>query len=63
MKVGLLKEICNDNTHVEMIKRASEIIKLLCENKVLTTSALDLIWEARKDTHEATLKALDELLL
>lgn len=44
LEIGLVKEICDDNTHVEIIKRASEIIKLFCENKVLTSHALDLIW-------------------
>lgn len=59
MKSGFLKEVFGDSIHVEFLKRATEILKLFCEKKLMNEDVVNLIWSARQGKHEAVVKTLD----
>lgn len=60
---GIIDFIFRENPHVELIKRSTEIMRLLALDEVLFTSELvDLMWSCCREKHEDIVRATFDLI-
>ena len=58
----LLEYILGENSHVEVVKRSTSVLKFLSNCKALTKDHLDLLWKCQEDKHEATVLGVYETI-
>lgn len=60
---NLVLLLMKDYAHIEVTKRAAEILKCLSRNQMLTQDILDLIWELSRTAHESEVVELYSLIV
>eukprot|EP00826_Nyctotherus_ovalis_P021903 TRINITY_DN17151_c0_g1_i3.p1 TRINITY_DN17151_c0_g1~~TRINITY_DN17151_c0_g1_i3.p1 ORF type:complete len:250 (+),score=62.47 TRINITY_DN17151_c0_g1_i3:839-1588(+) len=58
----ILEIILHENTHSEIIKRASPIFAFLARKNVVNTNMLDTLWKCQQDKDENTVLAIYEAI-
>ena len=59
----ILEFIFVENPHVELIKRSTEILRLLAlDEKLMTADIIEMLWSCCKEKHEEIVRATLELI-
>ncbi len=59
----ILEFIFNENPHVELIKRSSEILRLLTiDEKYFSPDIIDMLWGCCREKHEDIVRATLDLI-
>lgn len=59
----ILGIILDENTHAELLKRCSYIIKFLGERNKLSTHVLDLLWKCQEGKHEDIVRVIFDTII
>lgn len=62
LKNNILQSILSENTHSEIIKRASPIFGFLARRNAISIGVLDVLWKCRQDKDEDTAVAIYEVI-
>jgi ubiquitin carboxyl-terminal hydrolase 9/24 len=63
VEARLIDAIFGENPHIELVKRACDLLSLLAQHSLLTVNHLDMIWGCSQAKHESFVRTIYQVIL